>query len=96
MAFARLNPVDDLKELGKKIEENAKKATVLLEEAKEQAKKLSAVVDWLKALWAKVKPWLICIAAVCVIGMLWPLFTLLSTVRAALGGMVSLVGLDGR
>lgn len=97
MAFVKNigSPVDELRDIGRKIEDNAKKATKLLEEAKEQAQKLTKVVDWLKALWDKVRPWLIIAVIVCALVMLWPLFTLLSTIRAALGSMVWLVGLDG-
>jgi hypothetical protein len=103
-----LSPVDELRDIGRKIEENAKKATEVtkmvdeakkgvikaLDEAKEQARKLNKVVDWLKALWDKIRPWLIAAVVVFLLVMIWPLFTLLSTIRAALGGLVSLAGLD--
>lgn len=109
MTFPLKGSVDDLKDVGRRIEENARKATEVakmvdeakrgvmkaLQEAKEQAEKLNKVVDWLKELWAKLRPWLILAAVVCALVMLWPLFTLLSAVRTALAGMVSLVGLDG-
>jgi t-SNARE complex subunit (syntaxin) len=100
MSFAK-SPVDELRDVARKatevtrLVEEAKKGVVkTLEEAKEQAKKLSKVVDWLKALWEKVRPWLIMLAIVCCLVMLWPLFTLLSTVRAALGGVVYMFGLS--
>lgn len=109
MSFVKgLNPVDELRDVGRKIEENAKKATEVtkvleeakkgvvraLEEAKEQAQKLTKLVDWLKALWEKVRPWLVGAAVVACLAMLWPLFTLLTSIRSALGGLVYLVGLD--
>ena len=78
----------------KKVNEAKRDVLAALNEAKEQAKKLTVIVDWLKALWDKVSPWLMGIGIACGVSMVWPVVMLLMTVRSALGAAVSAVGMN--